>query len=414
MDGYLITIIASYLLVISLGYWLDFLNLTHLKKYGSLIPAEFEGYIDQELLSKTRDYNVENTTFGFLSSVFNNIVFLVFIFVLLNLYNSWVISLKLSFVLSGLIFFLLLTYCETVISMPFSLYSTFKIENKYGFNTMTPKLWVSDAIKSLIISTILMSLLISVGLLLIQKSPDLWWFWVWCFFLAFGILVMYISPYVIEPLFHRFSPIDDKDLENGIRNLMEKVGLKVSRVFKVDASKRTKHTNAYFTGIGKVKRIVLYDTLLEKMDKKEILSVLAHEAGHWKKRHLLKHLIATEVIALIVLYVAYQLLQSEFLIELFNIEKSSFVAKVILLGFIGSIISVPFSPVSHYFSRRHEYEADKYSYDLTGDSESMISTLVKLSKDNLSNLHPHPLYAFFHYSHPPVLERIRRIRRLGK
>jgi STE24 endopeptidase len=259
-----------------------------------------------------------------------------------------------------------------------------------------------------------MALLISVALLLIQKSPDLWWLWVWCFFLVFGVFMMYISPYVIEPLFHKFSPIEDKDLEKGVRDLMEKVGLKVSRVFKVDASKRTKHTNAYFTGIGKVKRIVLYDTLLETMDRDEILSVLAHEGGHWKKKHLLKHLVASEAIALAVLIIAYQLLQSEFLIELFHIENSSFFAKVVLLGFIGSIISFPFSPLSHFFSRKHENEADRFSYELTGNSESMISALVKLSKDNLSNLHPHPLYALFHYSHPPVLERIRRIREFSK
>ncbi len=414
MSGYLITIITAYVAVVAFGYWLDLLNLSHLKKYGSIIPAEFEGHIDQELLSKTRDYNVENSRFGFVSATFNNIVFLLFIFLLFNMYNSWIVSLQLSFIVSGLIFFLLLTYAETVMSMPFSLYSTFKIENKYGFNTMTPKLWVSDTVKSLLISTILMSLLISVGLLIIQKSPDLWWLWVWLFFLAFGIFMMYISPFVIEPLFHRFTPIEDKELENGIRAIMEKVGLKVSRVFKVDASKRTKHTNAYFTGIGKVKRIVLYDTLLETMDRDEVLAVLAHEAGHWKKKHLLKHIVVTQFIALIVLYVAFRALQSDFLIEVFNINESSFFAKVVLLSFIGSIVSVPFSPISNYFSRKHEYEADKYSYELTGNSESMITALVKLSKDNLSNLHPHPLYAMFHYSHPPVLERIRSIRKLAE
>ena len=414
MSGYLITLAAAYFAVVVLGYWLDYLNLSHLKKFGSVIPAEFEGQIDQALLSKTRDYNVEHTKFDFVSSVFNNIVFLLFIFVLLNIYNSWIVSLNLPFVLAGLVFFVLLTYAETIVSMPFSLYSTFKIENRYGFNTMTFKLWLADTIKALIISSILMALLISVGLFLIQKSPDMWWLWVWCFFLVFGIFMMYISPYVIEPLFHKFTPVDDEELESGIRGLMDKVGIKVSRVFKMDASKRTKHTNAYFTGIGKVKRIVLYDTLIEKMDKDEIISVLAHEAGHWKKRHLLKHIIATEAIALIAIYIAYQLLQGDFLIELFHIEKSSFFAKVIIIGFIGSIVTFPFSPVSHYFSRRHENEADKYSYELTGNSESMISALVKLSKDNLSNLHPHPLYALFHYSHPPVLERIKSIRELPK
>jgi len=279
---------------------------------------------------------------------------------------------------------------------------------------MTFKLWITDTIKSLVISTILMGLLIAAGLFIIQKSPDLWWLWVWCFFLAFGIFMMYISPYVIEPLFHKFTPVGDEKLEDGIRSLMEKVGIKVSRVFKIDASKRTKHTNAYFTGIGKVKRIVLYDTLIEKMNYDEIMSVLAHEAGHWKKKHILKSIIVTETIALIAIYVAYHVIQSDFLMTLFNIKESSLFAKLIILGFIGSIVSFPFGPVFHYFSRRHENEADKYSFDLTGNPDSMISALVKLSKDNLSNLHPHPLYALFHYSHPPVLERIRKIRQLTK
>ncbi len=410
MDIYLAVVIIAYLLVVIFGYWLDFLNLSHLKKHGAEIPREFEGQIDQDLLSKTRNYTVEHTKFEFVSSVFNNIIFLVFILVLLTVYNSWIISLNYSFIVTGLIFFLLLSYADTLLSIPFSLYSTFKIENRFGFNTMTVKLWITDTIKSLIISTILMGLLISVGLYLIQKSPALWWLWVWCFFLVFGIFIMYISPYVIEPLFHKFSPIDNEALESEIKNLLNKAGIRVSRIFKVDASRRTKHTNAYFTGIGKTKRIVLYDTLIEKMNRDEILAVLAHEAGHWKKKHVLKHIITTEVIAFVGIYIAFHLLQSDFLIDLFVIKQSSLFVKLILLGFVGSIILFPFGPLFHLISRRHENEADKYSFDLTGKTEGMISALVKLSKDNLSNLHPHPLYALFHYSHPPVLERIRRLK----
>ena len=414
MDGYLIAIIIAYILVVAFGYWLDFINLAHLKKYGSLIPPEFEGQIDRELLDKTRDYNIEHTKFGFISSLFNNLLFLIFILVLLDIYNSWVLSFNLSFILSGLLFFILLSYAETLITMPFSLYSTFRIENRYGFNTTTCRLWITDTLKSLVISTILSVLMISAGLFLIQKSPDMWWLWVWSFFFVFGIFIMYIAPYVIEPLFHKFTPLEDEGLVESIRSLMEKAGIRVGRVFRMDASKRTKHTNAYFTGIGKVKRIVLYDTLIEKMDHEEIMAVLAHEAGHWKKRHLLKHIVLTEVIALIVIYIAHRLLQGDFLVNLFHIEASSFFAKVIVLGFIGSIVSFPFSPVFNYFSRRDEVEADKYSYELMGNAGSMISALVKLSKDNLSNLHPHPLYALFHYSHPPVLQRIRYIREFGK
>ncbi|MBI4825149.1 MAG: M48 family metallopeptidase [Nitrospirae bacterium] len=415
MNTYLVLILITYLLITTFGYWLDYLNLSNLKKYGSVIPPEFEGKIDGELLTKTKNYTVEKTQFGFISSGFDNIILLLFLFGgILNIYNSWIASMQMNFILSGLAFFLLLTYAQTIISTPFSLYSTFRIEKKYGFNTMTMKLWVVDFIKSLLLSTVLMGILLSVGLLLIQKSPDLWWFYLWCFFFAFTIFMMYISPYVLEPLFNKFTPIEDEEFVDDIKNLMQKAGIKVSRVFKMDASKRSKHTNAYFSGIGKVKRIVLFDTLLEKLDKDEIIAVLAHEAGHWKKKHLLKMLAVTELIALIVMFIAYKATQSDFLIELFNINDSTFFAKIILLSFIFSIASFPFSPLFNQLSKRHEKEADRFSYELTGKTDGMIGALVKLSKDNLSNLHPHPLYALFHYSHPPVLERIRQIKGLKK
>lgn len=413
MNSYLILIIISYLIVVIFGYWLDYINLSNLKKYGSVIPPEFEGKIDQDILTKTRNYTVEKTKFGFISSIFDNIILLLFLFGgILNIYNSWIASMQMHFILSGLVFFLLLTYAQTTISTPFSLYSTFKIEKKFGFNTMTMKLWAIDFIKSLALSTVLMGILLSVGLLLIQKNPDMWWFYVWCFFFTFTIFMMYISPYVLEPLFNKFTPIEDEAFVDDIKNLMQKAGIKVSRVFKMDASKRTKHTNAYFSGIGKVKRIVLFDTLIEKLDNDEILSVLAHEAGHWKKKHLLKMLAVTEVIALAVMFIAFKAVQSNFLTKLFNIAESTLFAKIIIFSFFLSIVSFPFSPVFNWFSRRHEKEADRFSYKLTGNPEGMISSLVKLSKDNLSNLHPHPLYALFHYSHPPVLERIKQIREM--
>ncbi len=413
MGKYLITIFITYLFVVFAGYFLKYLNLYHLKKHGNAIPPEFEGHIDQTLLNKTRDYIIENTKFEFISSIFHNVILLIFLFGgLLNIYNSWIASMKIPFVPSGLIFFLILLYAETFLAIPFDLYHTFRIENKYGFTTTTLRLWLTDLVKSALISTILIASVTSAGLFIIQVSPNLWWLWVWCLFLTFSIIIMYIFPYVIEPLFNKFTPIEDETLGKGIRNLMQKVGIKVKRVFKMDASKRTKHTNAYFTGIGRVKRIILYDTLLEKMDNNEILSVLAHEAGHWKKKHLLKHLIASELIALIAMYISYKILQNDSLITLFHLNDSTFFAKVVIVGFLGLIVAFPFSPVFNYFTRRHEFEADRFSCGLTGNSQSMISTLVKLSKDNLSNLHPHPLYAAFYYSHPPVLERIRNIREI--
>ena len=413
MHPYLYVILIAHLSVTGFRYLLDYLNLSYLKKHGSIIPPEFEGQIDRELLIRTQNYSIEKMRFGFVSSLFNNAVILLFLFGgLLDIYNSRIASLNLPFILSGLVFFLLLIYAESLLSIPFSLYNTFKIEKKYGFNTMTPGLWITDGIKSLLISTILMGVLIVIGFYLVQQIPGLWWFWIWCFFLAFSIFMMYISPYVIEPQFHKFTPIVDEILESGIRELMQKAGIRVSRVFQMDASKRTKHTNAYFTGIGKVKRIILFDTLIEKMDREEMLSVLAHEAGHWKRMHILKQLLLIEGISLVVMYIAFRIVQSDYLLDLFAIENGTFFAKLIIFGFIGSIASFPFSPLLLYLSRRYENEADRFSYELTNSAQGMVSALVKLSKDNLSNLYPHPLYVIFHYSHPPVLERIRRIKGL--
>jgi STE24 endopeptidase len=389
---------------------LKFLNLDHLKKYGTVIPPEFEGYVDKEILKKVMDYTVERTGFGFIGSVFNNIVVVIFIFGgLLDIYNSWVSSLGWHFVLSGVLFFLNLSYASMFLSIPFSLYSTFKIENKYGFNTMTSKLWLTDFLKSILLSTVITGILVSVGLWLIQSSPNYWWIWVWGFFLIVSLFMMYISPYVIEPLFNKFTPIEEKGLEDKIKDLMQKVNIKVGRVFKMDASKRSQHTNAYFTGIGKVKRIVLYDTLLDKMNYDEILSVLAHEAGHWKKKHVLKMIVATEMLSFIGIYISFMVLQTDFLTDIFQIKHGTFFAKIVLLGFIGGIISFALVPAGNFISRKFEREADMFAYQVTENKEAIISTFIKLSKDNLSNLHPHPLYAAFYYSHPPVVERIKEI-----
>lgn len=386
-----------------------------MRRHGSVIPPEFEGKADRELLKKTLDYEAEKARLSIYSSLFGNIVIIAFIFCgLLDIYNSWISSLNLSFAVSGWLFFILLTYADEILSIPFSIYGTFRIENRYGFNTMTIGLWLSDFIKSLIISTVLMSLLLFAALGLIQWSPGYWWFFVWSFLFAYGIFVMYISPYVIEPLFNKFTPLEDETLKERIVNLTEKVGIHLSRVLKIDASRRSRHTNAYFTGIGRTKRIVLYDTLLEDMSHDEIISVLAHEIGHWKKRHLLKMMAAFELFSLAGLYLSFTLIQSDLLLTIFHISADTMFVKFVLLGFLGDILLLPIGPLAAAFSRRHEREADRVSYKLTEDAESMVSALIKLSKENLSNLYPHPLYVTLYYSHPPILERIRYISGFGK
>ncbi len=411
MNTYTIYILIAYILVALSGYWLEYLKLSHLKRYGNIVPSEFTGSIDAEILKKSNSYTIESTRFGILSSLFDNALIILFFFAgILNVYNTWIVSLHLSFIISGIVFFMLLFYADTLLTIPFNIYQTFRIEKKYGFNTMTAKLWLNDFIKSILISTILLSMIISIGLWLIEKSPLYWWLCVWFFFFIFSIFMMYISPYVIEPLFNKFSPVDDENLTNGIDEMTKKVGVKISKVLKMDASKRTKHTNAYFTGIGRVKRVVLFDTLLNSMNTGEILAVLGHELGHWKKKHVLKQLILMEIISMAVLFLSFKLMQGNLLLAMFGITVNSTYAKIVILFLLGTIVAFPFTPAFNLFSRRHEKEADTFACDLTGNPASMISALVKLSKDNLTNLHPHHVYSAFYYSHPPVTERIKYIK----
>lgn len=411
MIEYQIVLLAAFLLVQGVEYWLKFVNLNHMRRYGMNVPRGFEGYVDEETLKKTYEYAVEKNSLSVKESLFSSVLLLIFLFGgLLNLYNAWVNSLGLSFIPSGIVFFLVLSYVSTLLTLPFSLYGTFRVENKYGFNTMTAKLWITDFLKTTALSTLLLTVALSAGFWIIKISPGYWWIFIWGFFFLFSIFMMYISPYVIEPLFNKFTPLEGHELEDRIRSLMERAGITVSRVFKIDASRRSRHTNAYFSGIGKVKRIVLYDTLLELMDDNEILAVLAHEAGHWKKKHVLKMIAVTEMIALAVAYISFRLLKIDLLAGIFNIQGASFFARVVVLGFIFSIASFPATPAFSYFSRRHENEADRFAADLTSAPEWLATALMKLSKDNLSNLHPHPLYAKFYYSHPPVVERVGRLK----
>jgi len=405
-------IFLTYLLVIGTGYWLKYLNLSYLRVHGHTVPLEFEGIINPAALRRITDYTLENNRLGLVESLFNNLLLIIFFFGgLIGRYDDWIASLTGSFVWAGCLFFIILQLAGTLLDIPFSLYKNFMIENRYGFNTMTLRLWLSDLGKSTVISVTLSTLVILTVLNIILLSPAWWWLWVWCFMLLFGVFMLYISPYVIEPLFFKFESVKAEGLEEKICSLMERAGLKVSRVFQVDASRRSRHSNAYFTGIGRVKRIILFDTLIQQMSQDEILAVLAHEIGHWKKRHILKHIIRTEVMAFCGLFLVYHLLSWQGVPHILGLSDASFYARAVIVGFLFSIAAFPFTPLSNYLSRRNEKAADQFASELTGRPDAMVSALIKLSNENLSNLHPHPLYAKVYYSHPPVVERIRDLRR---
>ena len=400
--------LALYLVVYGFGLLLRALNLRHLKKFGATVPPGFEGSVDPETLRKSSAYTFEQSRAGLVESLLDTTLLVVFLFGgILPWYDRWIASLSDSFIIRGLLFFLVLYGVQVLIGIPFSLYSTFRLEARYGFNTTTVKTWLTDLAKSTLIALILMGLLLTGALALVQASPRWWWLWVWLFFAVVSIFLMYLSPYVIEPLFNKFEPVTEEGLEDEITTLMKKAGLTVSKVQQVDASKRSRHSNAYFTGIGRVKRIVLYDTLISQMTRREILAVLAHEVGHWKLGHIRWRLILTEAMALVACVLAWWLTGSGLLPSLLGMPPdTSFVAQMVILSFIGTLAGFPLTPLSSWFSRRHEWQADRFAVNLSGLPGPLASALVKLSTENLANLHPHPLYAAFYYSHPPVVQRV--------
>ena len=406
----MLIILSLYIALHIFEFWLEYLNYQNLQKNCHNVPSEFADYIDGKKLDDTNRYTIEKMKLGIVTSLFSNAVTLVFIFGgLLSWYNSWINNFDMLYILSGITFFLILGLAKGFLDIPFSLYSTFRIEKKYGFNTMTFKLWLSDGLKGIVLSTVIISLVIAAALW-ICGAVQQWWLPVWGFFLVFSLFMMYISPYVLEPLFNKFVPIDDVELEQDIKDTIAKAGITVSGVYKMDASKRTKHSNAYFSGIGHVKRIVLYDTLLEQLSKDELLGVLAHEAGHCKRKHIIINLVLMGIMLLVGSYVAFILLDNNYLADLFEIEQASFFTKFILLNFVASIALFPLGPLMNILSRIFERQADDFAVELMGTGEPLASALIKLSKDNLSNMHPHPLYAKVHYSHPTAIERIRRLR----
>ena len=404
------TLVALFLILfvgrIVLRYFLQRLNMNNLKTHGKVIPPVFAGEIDEATLSKMVDYTYDNSRLATKENLFEDIIELAMLFFLVPLMADWLVGLHIHIIPQALIFFGILAAIGGIAGLPFSLYDTFVLEKKYGFSTITWKIWVADLIKSLIVSTILMGIMISAFMAFVSYLPKSWWFWAWAFFTLFEIGLLWLYPVLIAPLFNKYEPIKDELLKEKITTLLDKVGLKAKGIYQVDAGKRSRHTNAYFTGIGKTKRIVLYDTLLASHSPEEIIAVLAHEIGHWKKKHILKQLIFMIGVSLVLLYLVYLVVGSPILYSAFRIQRTPVYAGLFLVSLYLGAIKFFLGPIGAAVMRRYEREADRMAFELTGISQPMINALKRLAKDNLSNLHPHPLYVWFYYSHPPLIERI--------
>jgi STE24 endopeptidase len=408
------SLLISFLAVFALRFVFQLafnrLNISHLRKRGNEVPPVFQGLVDGEKLSRISAYTADSSNFGIVVTVFDQAFLLA---ILLSGFLPWLAQTvsrwQPGFIVQGLAFFAILALISNLLNIPFGLYSTFVIEDRYGFNTRTLRLWLVDWIKGMAISAILSGILLSLLLVLLFYLKDTWWMWAWVMIGVFELIMLWLYPVLIAPLFNKFEPISDEALKDRIISLMGKAGLRVSGVFQMDAGKRSKHTNAYFTGIGRTKRIVLFDTLLASHPEEEIISVLAHEAGHWKKKHTLKQLIVLEVLSLIGLYLVARVLNWPFMYQTFGFGDPVAYVGLFLVGTLMGPLGYFLRPLGSAISRKFEREADTLAVALMGTAKPMRDALIRLATENLANLVPHPLYAWFYYSHPPPAERISRL-----
>jgi STE24 endopeptidase len=404
-------LLVAFVSVSAASLCLKWLNLAHQAREGARVPPELAGAVDAEKLRRIAAYTRDRTRFAMVSELVRDAALGVFLFGgLLGAYDRAVAQLTASPLGRGVVFFVGLTLASAVLSIPFSLYSSFRIEARHGFNRMSAPLFFGDWLKGTLLSTLFVAGLSAGALFLVEQAPGRWWLYVWVLFVGVSVLLTFLTPYVIEPLFFHMKPLHVPGLEGEVRALAERAGVHVSRVLEVDASRRSSHSNAYFTGIGAVKRVVLFDTLFSHMSHGEILAILAHELGHWRKHHVLLRTLWSFAVALGALYLAFRLAPATELPALVGLAEASFPARLLVLGVLASLVTFPLTPLSSYWSRRHEWQADAYATELQRRPQDLASALQKLASENLSNLHPHPLYAAFYYSHPPMVERIRRLR----
>jgi len=377
-----------------------------------VVPDVFKGEIEPDTLKRIRDYTVAVSNLGSIEILVDDLADLVIILsgFLPYLAGTHLLS-GLNPVLAGIVFMFACSFLLGVIEVPFDLYGTFVIERRFGFSTITFKLWLKDQIKTLLLSGLIMGIILAVFLELLYSLPRLWWLPAWVCFVLFQLLLTWLYPKVIAPLFNKFETIEDETLKKSIGELLERAGFHLTGLFKMDASTRSRHTNAYFTGIGKFKRIVLFDTLINTHTPEEITAVLAHELGHLKKGHVRKQLAASVVLSLAVLYVVAKLLAWPALYMTFGFQTIIPFAGLFLITIIGKPFTFFFIPIGSMISRRYERQADAYARELTGSTVPLARALKRLAKDNLANLHPHPLYAWFYYSHPPLAQRIEALER---
>lgn len=408
MNVYLAIILA----ILIGDYLIDVIvEILNLRCASVVLPKEFVGFYDAQKYTQSQNYLKESTRFTLIkSTIFTSLVLLFILSGGFNFVDKVARSFHLAPILTGLIFAAILMLAVQVLDIPFSTYRTFVIEEKYGFNKTTVRTFVLDILKSLILGAIIGGIIFSAILWFFAKTGSWAWVYCWIAVAVFQLFLLFIAPVVILPLFNKFIPLEDGELRTTIEQYAAQEDFKIKGIFKMDASRRSTKVNAFFTGFGQYRRIALFDTLITKLGIDELVSVLAHEIGHYKKRHILKRIAIATLTYGVMFLILSLFINNEGLFAAFKMEKTSIYASLFFFGFLYTPVNMLFSVFSNFLFRRHEYEADAYAVSTYKRPEAFVAALKKLTVENLSNLTPHPLKIFLYYSHPPVLQRIQTIR----
>ncbi len=390
---------------------LDLLNLRELKKHRSSIPKLFRHTYSFEDYQKSIRYTQSQTYFAWAKGGVEAL--LLWIMILSGAFSSLAQGLELLWPNASLLTKILYPFCIGgifyLVGLPFHLFHTFVIEERFGFNRTNLKTFALDQIKTLFLTALLGAPLLTLLFVLVESMGNTWWLWGWMALLIFQLLVAALFPVVLAPLFYRFTPLEPGELQEKIHHLAQKLHFKMAGVFTIDGSRRSNHSNAFFAGMGKARRIVLFDTLRQQLNTGEILAVLAHEMGHNLKKHIQKGLLLSALSTALGFYLLHLCWNWPPFYQSFGVPQPNVAVGFVLFTLLGGVWTFPFTPLKNAFSRHNEYESDRFSAEVTQDPTSMASALLKLSKDNLANLTPHPWYSFYHYSHPTSAERIRAL-----
>ena len=411
--GFSVLFVVFFALTLGVRFWLANRHIRHVLRHRASVPAEFAPKVPLAAHQKAADYTVAKTRLGIASMLWGGAVLIGF--TLLGGLQA-ISSALLGVTGPGMTHQMALVVAFAILSglldLPLDWYRQFVLEERFGFNKMTPGLWVADMAKGALVGAVIGLPLLWVILALMERSGDLWWLWAWCVWSGFQLLMMVLYPTVIAPLFNKFTPLADASLKERIEGLMARVGFASKGLFVMDGSKRSAHGNAYFSGFGSNKRIVFFDTLLSRLDPPEIEAVLAHELGHFKLRHIIKRIVVMFALSLAFLaLLGYLKNQAWFytgLGVLPMLQAPNDGMALILFALVLPVFAFVLSPLSSITSRKHEFEADAFAAKHT-DSSHLVSALVKMYEDNASTLTPDPLHSAFYDSHPPASVRVKHL-----